>query len=348
MTTTVLLILILIITALLPLFVKKVEDNLEPFLFVMGLCAAIVSKVMNAATLEEIFSNKLLYLITAAVLIVSFLFKIFEDKVGKFNDYMLSRVPLKVVVFLIVVGLGLLSSIITAIVSSLLLTELVSLLPINRKNKIRVSIIACFSIGLGAVLTPIGEPLSTIVVSRLHKPFAYMIDLLGVYVIIGVVLLGLLAAFFVDNGWKKKFKANKEAAYIPDHETAYEIVMRAIKIFVFVVGLDLLGYGFQPIVDRYVIHWNNTALYFANMLSAILDNATLAAAEVSPAMANNPMQITAILMGLLISGGMLVTGNIPNIVTAGKLKISMKEWAVFAVPVGIVLLLGCYAVMFIL
>lgn len=348
MISTVLLIVILAVTALLPLLIKKVGENLEPFLFVMGLCAAIISNILNTATLGEIFSNKLLYIITAAVLVVSFLFRIFEDKVGKVNDYMLSHIPLKMVVFIIVVGLGLLSSVITAIVSSLLLTEIISLLPINRKNKIRISIVACFSIGLGAVLTPIGEPLSTIVVSRLHKPFAYMIDLLGAYIIIGVVLLGLFATFFADNNWRKKLEANEEAAFIPDHETPFEIVMRAVKIFIFVVGLDLLGFGFQPIIDRYVIHWNDTALYFANMLSAILDNATLAAAEVSPAMANNPMQITAILMGLLISGGMLVTGNIPNIVTAGKLKISMKEWAIFALPVGIVLLLGYYTVLFIL
>ena len=57
------------------------------------------------------------------------------------------------------------------------------------------------------------------------------------------------------------------------------------------------------------------------MISAVLDNATMAA-ELSP----RCEQVQAILMGLLISGGMLI-GNIPNIITAGKLKINSKEWA---------------------
>ena len=70
------------------------------------------------------------------------------------------------------------------------------------------------------------------------------------------------------------------------------------------------------------------------MVSAILDNATLTAAEISPAM--NMVQIQAVLMGLLIAGGMLIPGNIPNIISAGKLGISSKEWARLGVPLGLV------------
>lgn len=345
MTVTISLIIIILVTALLPLLFKKVSDNLEPFLFIMGIAASVVSGVLNKATLEEIFSNKLLYIITLAVLVVSFLFRIFEDKVGAFNNFLLKYVPLKVVVFLLIVGLGLLSSVITAIVSALLLTEFVSLLPLTRKNKIRVCITACFSIGLGAVLTPIGEPLSTIVISKLHQHFAYMIDLLGIYIIIGVVLMGVLGTFFADNNWKAKFENSSESIYIPERETPKKIVLRAAKIFIFVIGLDLLGAGFKPIIDEYVIHWNNTLLYIANLLSSILDNATLAAAEISPEM--TAIQLKAILISLLVSGGMLITGNIPNIITAGKLKINMKEWAKFALPVGSVMLIGYYIAIFI-
>jgi predicted cation transporter len=41
---------------------------------------------------------------------------------------------------------------------------------------------------------------------------------------------------------------------------------------------------------------------------------------------------------LLIAGGMLIPGNIPNIVAAGRLKISMKEWAVIGLPIGLVIM----------
>jgi predicted cation transporter len=72
------------------------------------------------------------------------------------------------------------------------------------------------------------------------------------------------------------------------------------------------------------------------MVSAVLDNATLAAAEIAPQL--NIMQIKSALIALLISGGMLIPGNIPNIVAAGRLRIGSKEWARIGVPVGLVLM----------
>jgi len=48
-------------------------------------------------------------------------------------------------------------------------------------------------------------------------------------------------------------------------------------------------------------------------------------------------QINAALMGLLISGGMLIPGNIPNIISAGKLGITSGQWAKLGVPLGLVL-----------
>jgi predicted cation transporter len=69
------------------------------------------------------------------------------------------------------------------------------------------------------------------------------------------------------------------------------------------------------------------------MVSAVLDNATLTAAEIGPYL--SPLQIRAALMGLLISGGMLIPGNIPNIIAAGKLGISSREWGRVGVPIGL-------------
>ena len=85
------------------------------------------------------------------------------------------------------------------------------------------------------------------------------------------------------------------------------------------------------------------ALYWANSVSAILDNATLVAAEVVPSMRDR--QITFVLMGLLISGGMLIPGNIPNIVSAAKLNIRSGEWARAALPYGAALMLGYFVLL---
>ena len=51
-------------------------------------------------------------------------------------------------------------------------------------------------------------------------------------------------------------------------------------------------------------------------------------------------------MGLLISGGMLIPGNIPNIISANMLGISSKEWAKFEVPLGLTLMSIFFAAIF--
>jgi predicted cation transporter len=79
------------------------------------------------------------------------------------------------------------------------------------------------------------------------------------------------------------------------------------------------------------------------MISAMLDNATLTATEIGPSL--NLVQIKSALLGLLIAGGMLIPGNIPNIIAAGKLKIKSSEWARFGVPVGLVAMISCFIVL---
>ena len=106
------------------------------------------------------------------------------------------------------------------------------------------------------------------------------------------------------------------------------------------MALVLLGSGFKPIIDAIVSKIPYKGLYWVNVISAVLDNATLTAAEIGPGMA--PAQIKAALLGLLIAGGMLIPGNIPNIIAAGKLKIKSKEWAVFGVPIGLIAMALCF------
>lgn len=336
------LIIILLLTLSLPFFIEKIEHNLEYFLFVMGISAAIIAKVMSVNFIVEKLQNPLIYMITAAVFFAGLLFKLLNPHLKRFIDFTLNHISLKLFVFLIIVILGLLSSAITAIIASLLLVEIVNALPIHRKNKIEIDIIACFSIGLGAALTPVGEPLATIVVSKMHENFGYMFNIVGEYIIPGIIALGILGVFFIGRASKVSSSFKEEL----EEETFKGIFIRTFKIFIFMMALEFLGSGFEPLINKYVIHLNTTVLYLGNMLSAILDNATLAAAEISPKM--DPAQIKAILMGLLISGGMLIPGNIPNIISAGKLKISSKEWAKLGLPLGFIFLGVYYVIIFII
>lgn len=341
---------ILIVILVVPFFIKFVEDNIEYFLFVMGILAVTVSGTMSWELVSHILKNHLLYLITAAVFVSGLLFEFFKDKIKKAVKLALNHISLKIFVFILIVVLGLTSSIITAIVASLVLVEIVHILPIRHKDKIVITVIACFSIGLGAALTPIGEPLSTLVVSALKADFFYLLRTIGIYIIPSIIVIGILGAFYVNKS-TKDLTTNQDEEYFEEEkeirkiESFRYILIRSIKIFIFLLALELLSAGFKPLVDNYIMHMDVRILYWINMISAVLDNATLAAAEISPAM--DPEHIRAILMGLLISGGMLIPGNIPNIISAGKLEIKSREWAKIGIPLSMITLIVCYFIVFI-
>ena len=118
-------------------------------------------------------------------MIAGIIFKYSVEKIRKVVDIATQKWSLPVFLFIMITVLGLLSSVITAIIASLVLVEIVLALPIERKSRIQLCIISCFSIGLGAALTPIGEPLATIVVSLLDEDFFFLFKTLGIYIITG-------------------------------------------------------------------------------------------------------------------------------------------------------------------
>lgn len=329
---------ILFLVLFLPFSVKKVEHNLEVFLFVMGIAAATVSGMMNLHLIEKALVDPIN--ITLAVLIAGLITKWAQKPLETAILATSKALTPRIFLALMVIILGLASSIITAIIAAIILVIVVNVLPLERKSEIHFTVLACFSIGLGAALTPIGEPLSTIVVSKLSEDFSYLFELIGPEVIPAVIVLGIISMFFV----KTKESSDTLDAEQPA-ETYKEIIIRAAKIYLFVMGLTFLGHGFEPLIEKYILGLSPELLYWINMISAVLDNATLAAAEVSPAMDSET--IRAILLGLLIAGGMLIPGNIPNIIAAGKLNITSKEWAVFGLPVGLIIMATYFVILFI-
>jgi Protein of unknown function (DUF1646) len=49
-------------------------------------------------------------------------------------------------------------------------------------------------------------------------------------------------------------------------------------------------------------------------------------------------KIQSALLSLLISGGILIPGNIPNIIAAHALHIKSTEWAKLGIPLGLVIM----------
>jgi predicted cation transporter len=325
----------------LPFSVKKVEEELEAFLFIMGVLAVSISRLWSRHLVEAALIEPIK--ITLAVFFAGLIFKFIRPKLGKWTTALAQRFGYNVLFFIIVVGLGLLSSMITAIIAALVLSEVISALRLPRSLEVKIVIISCFSIGLGAVLTPLGEPLSTIAVSKLkgepyHADFFFLFGMLGLWVVPVILGLGFLPAFLKDKGETKGDTLTEDKP-----EGFKDVVIRALKVYLFVLALVLLGTGFKPVVDKYLVRAPAAALYWVNIVSAILDNATLTAAEITPAMSLYTIKFA--LAGLLIAGGMLIPGNIPNIICAGKLSIKSKEWAAFGVPLGMVIMIGFFIVL---
>jgi predicted cation transporter len=363
MIVNILLFCIFLLVLVLPFKVKKVEENLEIFLFICGVAALTVSSfatlhgetfgwspsiVVEALTAPVMITTVagIPVGIVQMVLIVGLIIYFAHAQILRVIQTIVDRIPLNILIFLLICTLGIVSSIISAILAAIILVEIVCALPLGRPEKIGVTVISCFSIGLGAALTPLGEPLSTIAVSKLsgdpyHADFGFLFNLLGIYVIPGILIMGFLGIIFLQRQGVPT--EGLECKLV--REKFNEVIIRAGKVYLFIMALVFLGEGFKPLILEYVIKIPSEGLFWANIVSAILDNATLTAAEIGPQL--TILQIKSALLGLLIAGGMLIPGNIPNIIAAGKMGITSKEWARYGVPLGFALMLVYFAILFV-
>lgn len=319
----------------LPFASHRVEEELEIFLLVMGSLAVTTSRLWSGHLALEALREPIK--ISLAVLVFGYAFKRLRGHLRRGVAKASLRIGIPALLFLTVAGLGLLSSVVTAIIAALALVEIISALNLPKANETRVVVLACFSIGLGAALTPLGEPLSTIAVSKLagephHAGFFFLAGLLGAWVLPGILIVSWWAARQGAGVVPRSQSLTQDAP-----ETLRDIVLRAVKVYAFVAALVLLSTGLSPIIDRYVLGTSRSVLFWLNSVSAVLDNATLAAAEISPRLAREDVRF--LLVGLLVAGGMLIPGNIPNIIAAKKLDIKSKEWAAFGAPLGLGLMI---------
>jgi len=329
------------LTLILPFAIKIINDQLELFFLLMGLAAVTISGVWSwelvlDAVKAPLTVGGLPVGIFQVVLVFGLLIHYFNHWLYPPITRLFEKLSPRLFYFLLVLLLGLFSSVLSVIVTAVILSEVLLVLPIKREDKIKIAVFSCFSIGLGAGLTPIGEPLSTIMVYKLAGPpyyadFLFPLRTFGIYIIPGIIILALAASILL--GRRASHHHEEGESY---SESVKGIVMRAFKVYIFISALILLGDGLKPLFELFLNLVPPMALYWINLLSAFLDNATLTAIEINPTLALS--QIVSAIIALLISGGILIPGNIPNIVAAGRLRISTKEWAIIGVPLGLSLM----------
>ncbi len=255
--------LVIFLIVLIGLFkIHFIEESLEIFLLICGIAAMTLSSFAKIPGEETGWSLEIIEeAITAPlhvgnifgipigifqiVLVVGLIIYKWYSPIHKAIRKLTDILSVKILGFLLIVVLGLSSSVMSAILAAIILVEVVNAMPLSRKSKIDLTIIACFSIGLGAALTPLGEPLSTITISKLsgepyYAGFDFLLNMLGKYIFPGILAFGILGVFFLG-------KADPEAHEMEAadyNETVKDVVMRAVKVYVFIAALVLLGEGF--------------------------------------------------------------------------------------------------------
>jgi predicted cation transporter len=208
------LVLIALMVLILPFRVKWCEHNLEVFFLIMGLLAVTVSwqwewtLVMDALK-SPVMIRSLPIGIFQVVLIFGLLIYFFYKPFYRAVQAMVNKLSIRVFIFILILVLGIISSVVSVIVTSVILAEIVAALPISRNDRIKLIVVACFAVGLGAVLTPLGEPMSTILVQKLVGPpynagFTWPISHFAIYVVPAVVVLAIFGAIWIGRKTSSK------------------------------------------------------------------------------------------------------------------------------------------------
>ncbi|HLW69226.1 MAG TPA: DUF1646 family protein [Candidatus Binataceae bacterium] len=325
---------ILLLLLLGPLLIAPIERNLEAWCILLGLAAATFARVWSAELIAQAAAAPIA--ITIAVIIAGTLFAQFRGRLDQGFERLRRRVSRAALTGASIVAIGLLSSLISAIVAALLLVEAIAMLRLGSSVRVRVAVAGCFAIGLGSALTPAGGPFSAIVASSLQLNFFALLVMLGPWLIPGVATSALIAA------WCARGDYDLIAEAVAPRERVRDAIMQGVKVFAFVAGLALISAAYAPMAAHWVPHLGATTLFWGNTVSAALDNATLAAIEAHGLPAG---RIRPALLSMVISGGMLIPGNLPNIVCAGALRIRSGEWSRVGIPIGVAMLGICFAVL---
>jgi predicted cation transporter len=313
-----------------PLAIAKIEHNIELYCLALGVLATMLGTGFTRELISEALHEPVA--ISVAVIVAALLFGWTRRRLDRVFNRLRARVSRPVLTAAAIFAIASISSVITAIVAALVLVEVIGLLHLARDKRLRVTVAGCFAIGLGASLTPLGEPLSTLAARALNLGFFGLFDMLAPWVFPGVLVSSIVAGVFA----RGEYDEAPAGAHVRQSYPA--IFLQAARVFAFIAGLVLLSSACGPIANEYVSKMSSDLLFWANTVSAALDNATLVALEVHRM--TLPRAREAIL-ALLVSGGMLIPGNIPNIVSAGALRIRSGAWAKIGVPMGLVML-GIY------
>lgn len=326
-----------------PLASKKVEGNLEIFLLAVGAAAVTIIGGWSPGFLYETLNAPIN--VAFIVLVVSVIFSNYSRYIFRVLFILFRFLEPKYSFAVLVFFLGMTSSVFSVTVAALILAEVLKVVNLERDITVKITVYACYAIGLGAVLTPLAEPLGLVIYNTLSGPphnadFFFNLKNFFWWIMPGILLMSLAAGYVVRNTGVKVQLHIRE-----DKESYRSMLKRTLHIYMFVAALNLISTGLRPLAQSTIAHLSGKILFLANSVSVIIDNATLAAIEITPNVTSS--NLIYMVVGLAAFGSMLIQGNLPNIVAAEKLGIKSREWASVAVPAGLVLMTGYFVVLWV-
>lgn len=326
-----------------PLKSKWVENHLELFLLMVGAAAVTISGMWSKEFIYDALNSPVN--VAFIVLVVSIIFNYYSRYIFRVLFVLFRFFEPKYSFAILVFLLGITSSVFSVTVAALVLAEVLQVVNLEREQTVKVTVYACYAIGLGAVLLPLAEPLGLVIYKELaagphQADFFFVLKHFFWWIMPAISLMALAAGYTVRN-----VNAQVELHIREDKEDTRSMLRRTWHIYLFVAALTLISTGLRPFADATIARLSGKILFWANSVSVIIDNATLAAIEITPDVTIPNLMYMVI--GLAAFGSMLIQGNLPNIVAAEKLGIKSREWARVAVPTGLVLMSGYFVALWI-
>ena len=326
-----------------PLKSKWVENHLEIFLLMVGAAAVTISGMWSKEFIYDALNSPVN--VAFIVLVVSIIFNYYSRYIFRVLFVLFRFFEPKYSFAILVFLLGITSSVFSVTVAALVLAEVLQVVNLEREQTVKVTVYACYAIGLGAVLLPLAEPLGLVIYKELaagphQADFFFVLKHFFWWIMPAISLMALAAGYTVRNA-----NAQVELHIREDKEDTRSMLRRTWHIYLFVAALTLISTGLRPFADATIARLSGKILFWANSVSVIIDNATLAAIEITPDVTIPNLMYMVI--GLAAFGSMLIQGNLPNIVAAEKLGIKSREWARVAVPTGLVLMSGYFVALWI-
>lgn len=320
-----------------PLLSRRVEERYPLFLLGLGVLAAALSRGLNEAVLVEALLRPLQ--LCLALLAGALLFSFGHGPLAWAAATVSRRLGPRAATVVSVLAAAALAPFFTGAVAALFLVELLKAVPMGGQRRREVAVIGVSAVGLTAGLSATGSPAAAVVLANLsNAPAAnvtswYLFDLVGPWVLAGALGLAAAAAAFAGDG-------SDAEAPSEDPLALWTILVLSGRLFASLAGLILLGAGVLPALEGMLRGFPPGGLYWLNAVSAVLDNAALAAVEFEPGMLQN--QIRFAYCGILAADPFFVIAGAPNMIAADRLRITAGQWASVGIPVGTALYVSCF------